>query len=95
MMILYALGLLAVCYLLFAEAGLAAFWMIIKWPLVIGSGLLALVLPESEYETVFIVSLILSLIPLDYIPEWFWQLGNAAIWIGIMFGGMFFMGVFN
>ena len=48
MMILYALGLLAVCYLLFAEAGLLAFWMIIKWPLVIGSGLLALVVPESE-----------------------------------------------
>ncbi len=81
MTIIYLLGLLGVCYLLFGQAGFLAFWLIIKWPLVIMASLLAL------YDINFFwhaIALTLLASFDEKLPDWFWELMNLLVYLALM-----------
>lgn len=81
MTIIYLLGLLAVCYLLFAQAGFLAFWLIIKWPLVIIAFLLALY--DIDFFWYAIALALLASFD-EKLPDWFWELMNLLVYLALL-----------
>ena len=89
MTILIIFGILAVCYLLLGEAGIALFWAIIRWPLVIilFIGALANLVP---LWLVFF-SFVLAMVDPEKIPEEVWDWANLFIGVVIFGGGLYLL----
>ena len=93
MTILAILGLLAFCYLMAGSAGFLMFWTIMRWPLVfiLAVGAIANLVPSW----LVVVFAILAAVPEEKIPDETWDWINLILYVGIVGGGLFLLGVFN
>ena len=93
MTLLVILGLLAFCYLISGSAGFLMFWIIMRWPLVfiLAVGAIANLAPFW----LVVVFAILAAVPEEKIPEQTWDWINLILYVGIVGGGLFLLGVFN
>lgn len=89
MSILYILGFLLLCYLMFGPGGGIAFWTILKWPIAILLGLATLIdFPIYGINPIlpFIVVTGLAFVKLDDTPIWVMELLNLFILIAVSLG---------
>ena len=88
MSILIILGILGGCFLMFGlNAGLLAFWVIVRWPLVIILGILGPLLNIIPDWYTY-VALGLAIIPEENVPDWVWDWLTAIFLISLCLGAL-------
>ena len=93
MTILAIFGLLAFCYLMAGRAGFLMFWIIMRWPLVFILAVGAII--NFVPFWLVVVFAILAAVPEEKIPDQVFDWINLILYVGIVGGGLFLLGVFN